>query len=162
MIENWVASLMKLQVLDHPNYAESLFNEIEKSGSKNIVVGVMYLPPDQDVYEFNKFIDSLLVHVTKNQKFVYLMGDFNINLLNEDTHCRTNDFVNILTSHSMYPSITRPTRITSKSATLIDNIFTNSKTCQTSGIIITDISDHLPIFITTDLDVNRTKRTIVK
>ena len=43
----------------------------------------------------------------KIKKLVYLMGDFNINLLNEDTHCRTNDFVNILTSHSMYPSITR-------------------------------------------------------
>ena len=48
--------------------------------------------------------------------------------------------------------------ITSKSATLIDNIFTNSKTCQTSGIIITDISDHLPVFITTDLDVYKTKK----
>ena len=90
-----------LAQLDHPKYVESLFIEIEKSGSKNIVVGVMYRPPDQDVKGFNEFIDSLLVHVTKNQKLVYLMGDFNINLLNEDTHCRTNDFVNILTSHSM-------------------------------------------------------------
>ena len=80
----------------------------------------MYRPRDQDVNEFNEFIDSLLVHVTKKQKLVYLMCDFNINLLNEDTHCRTNDFVNILTSHSMDPSITRPTRITSKSATLIN------------------------------------------
>ena len=93
-----------------------------------------------------------------NQKLVYLLGDFNINLLNKDTHCRTNDLVNILTSHPMYPSITRPTRITSKSASLIiDNIFTNSKTFQTSGIIITDKSDHLPGFIT-DLGVYRTKK----
>ena len=126
-----------LAKLDHPNYVESLFIEIEP-GSKNVVVGVMYRPPDQDVNGFNEFNASLLDHVTKNQKLVYLMGDFNINLLNKDTHCHTKDFVNILTSHSMYPSITRPTRITSKSATLIDNIFTNSKTCQTSGIIITD------------------------
>ena len=81
------------------------------------------------------------------------MGDFNINLLNGYTHCHTNDFDNVLTSHSIYPNITRPTRITSKSATVIGNIFTNSKTCQTSDIIITDISDHLPVFIITDLDV---------
>ena len=57
----------------------------------------------------------------------------------------------------MYPSIAKTIRITSKSATHIDNIFNNSKTCQTSGIIITDISDNLSVFITTDLDVYRTK-----
>ena len=28
----------------------------------------MYRPPDQDVNEFNKFIDCLLVHVTKKKK----------------------------------------------------------------------------------------------
>ena len=55
------------------------------------------------------------------------MGDFNINLLNEDVHTLTNDFLNIMSSNSLYPSITKPTRITSNSATLIDNIFTNSK-----------------------------------
>jgi hypothetical protein len=81
------------------------------------------------------------------------MGDFNVNLLNEDIHTQTNEFVNIVTSHSLYPSITKPTRITATSATLIDNIFTNSLAHQTSGIIMTDISDHMPIFITTDLRV---------
>ena len=89
----------------------------------------------------------------QNEKPVYLMGDFNINLLNEDVH--TNDFLNIMSSNSLYPSITKPTRITSNSATLIDNIFTYSKSYQTSGIIITDISDHLPVFITTDLKLHR-------
>ena len=67
----------------------------------------------------------------------------------------TNDFVNVITSHSLYPSITKPTRNTSKTATLIDNIFTNSKSKQTSGIIITDLSDHLPIFRSTDFNVSR-------
>ena len=63
----------------------------------------------------------------------------------------TTDFLNVMSSNSLYPSITKPTRITSNSATLIGNIFTNSKSYQTSGIIITDINDHLPVFITTDL-----------
>ena len=41
----------------------------------------------------------------------------------------------------------RPTRLTSYSATLIDNIFTNniSALCD-NGLIINDLSDHLPIF----------------
>jgi hypothetical protein len=67
--------------------------------------------------------------------------------------------MNVLSSFSLYPSITKPTRITSKSATLIDNIFTNSRKRQTSGLITTDISDHLPIFITTDLNVYRHHNT---
>ena len=43
--------------------------------------------------------------------------------------------------------ISRPTRITSKTASLIDNIFTNEPTnCAVSGLLFTDISDHLTIF----------------
>lgn len=43
--------------------------------------------------------------------------------------------------------ITKPIRITSQSATLIDNIFTNINKGQVmSGILMSDISDQLPIF----------------
>ena len=60
-----------------------------------------------------------------------------------------------MSSYSLYPSTTKPTRITSTSATLSDNIITNSNSFQTSGIIIADVSDHLPVFITTDLKLCR-------
>ena len=47
--------------------------------------------------------------------------------------------------------IQEPTRITKNSATVIDNIFCNSKTTlESSGAIIYDISDHLPIFTVTN------------
>ena len=47
-----------------------------------------------------------------------------------------------------FPLITRPTRITSNTATLIDNIFTNNllNNFSVSGLMFCDISDHLPIF----------------
>ena len=46
-----------------------------------------------------------------------------------------------------FPLITRPTRITEHKASLIDNIFTNDPLSQSvSGLFISDISDHLPIF----------------
>ena len=47
------------------------------------------------------------------------MRDFNINLLNEDVHAQTQNFMNILSSYCLYPSISKPTRITANSATLI-------------------------------------------
>ena len=41
-----------------------------------------------------------------------------------------------------------PTRITDTTATLIDNIFTNNVDCQiASGLVMADISDHLPIYV---------------
>ena len=50
---------------------------------------------------------------------------------------------------NMLPVITKPTRITDTSATLIDNILISSKLQQAyhSGIIISDMSDHLPTVI---------------
>ena len=78
----------------------------------------------------------------------YICGDFNINLLKQDVSKDTDIFINNIFSYGYYPLINRPTRITQSCATLIDNIFTNVKNYHdiTSGIIISDVSYHLPIF----------------
>ena len=75
------------------------------------------------------------------------MGDFNLDLLNNDLHSATKEFINALFSHFLYLLISRPTRLTSYGAALIDNIFNNniSASCD-NGLIINDLSDHLPIF----------------
>ena len=46
------------------------------------------------------------------------MGDFNLDLLHYDDHAPTQEFMDSLFSHMFFPLITRPTRITSHSATL--------------------------------------------
>ena len=51
------------------------------------------------------------------------MGDFNVNLLNYESHNETNDFINTMVSHYLLPHILHPTRVTDHSATVIDNIF---------------------------------------
>ena len=56
----------------------------------------------------------------------------------------------MISAYGFCPLINKPTRITSRTATLIDNILTNNDTHQISaGILYTDISDHLPLFQTT-------------
>ena len=50
----------------------------------------------------------------------------------------------------MNPSISLPTRITSHSAILIDNIFTNSHSTL-AGTLVCDLSHHLPIFLISTL-----------
>ncbi len=54
-----------LQQMKSPENVESLFIKIDRLASKNIVVGVMYRPPDQNVNEFNKYIDNVLTHAYK-------------------------------------------------------------------------------------------------
>ena len=77
-----------------------------------------------------------------------MMGDFNINLLNFETHHPTDDFINTLGSYFFLPQILQPTRVTDHSATLIDNIFFNSlEHHSVSGNIVHDLTDHLPNFL---------------
>ena len=82
------------------------------------------------------------------KKLCYFFGDYNINLFNYGSHNLASQFIDMMYSFSYVPLINRPTRITKNSASLIDNIFTNNynvldKSMQ--AILITDISDHLPI-----------------
>ena len=70
------------------------------------------------------------------------------NMLKIDKHKNTSHLFNLFTSSGFIPTITRPTRITHTSCTLIDNIYTNITTSDAtihSGILTYDISDHLPI-----------------
>ena len=53
------------------------------------------------------------------------------------------------------PLITKPTRITSHTATLIDHIYTNTVNRLISGVLPVDISDHLPIFCTVETSLKK-------
>ncbi|CAH3175603.1 unnamed protein product, partial [Porites lobata] len=53
-------------------------------------------------------------------KICFLMGDFNINLINYQNHHLTGQFLDGMYSNMFFPLITRPSRITSHTATLID------------------------------------------
>ena len=56
---------------------------------------------------------------------MFLVGDFNINLLNSHKHKGSNDFTESFFSLGLFPCVNGPSRITSHSATFMDNIFTN-------------------------------------
>ena len=79
-----------------------------------------------DLTNFNyNYLNKLLENISKEQKSIFLLGDFNVNLLNHNEHNQTNEFLDSLASNSFIPLILQPARITSHSNTLIDNIFPN-------------------------------------
>jgi len=62
------------------------------------------------------------------------------------------------------PLISEPTRYTTTNCTLIDNTFTNSSNnILNPGIIINDMSDHLPAFCSvkgSDVNINKIDRYV--
>ena len=130
----------------HISGSEDIFIEIINSKSKNIIVGTIYRPPNSEIDLFLHDIDEGLHKILQENKNVYLMGDYNIDLLTTTQHNNLR-FINILQSNAFYPHINKPTRISNTSQTLIDNIFSNVYFNSTNGILYSDISDHLPIFV---------------
>ena len=125
-------------------YFQSISVNIKISHNKSMNIISIYRTPDTCMDTFTDSIDNLL---KKNKQKTYLCGNFNIDLIKAYNHNKTEYFINIIFGMGFHPLITKPTRITSYSATLIDNIFTNDSEFRTkSGIIITDISGHLPVF----------------
>ena len=125
---------------ENNEFIESLcveLTDICSSSCKNSIIGVVYRPPKTSIETFNEILED-----------IYITGDFNINLFNSETHQPTPSFLESMFSNSLLPVINRPTRVTTNSATLIDNIFLSSwQNEQISGILYTDISDHFQIFV---------------
>ena len=130
------------------NELESTFIEIVSPKKSNIIVGVIYRHPSMDLTDFNcNYLNQLLENISKEKRTIFLLGDFNVNLLNYNEHNQTNEFLDSLAFNSFIPSILQATRITSHSNTPIDNIFSNVTDPDIiSGNLTATISDHLPQF----------------
>ena len=78
-----------------------------------------------DLFRFiHYYLNPLLENLAKEQKTVFLLGDFNVDLLKSEQHEATDEFLYSLSSNMFLRHIVQPTRITSHSKILIDNILT--------------------------------------
>ncbi len=86
----------------------------------------------------------LLDHV--HSKYIVIGTYQNFDYMKVDVHSFTSQLLDIFMTNGLAPCITRPTRLTNTSATLIDNIDISAEYCNScsSGIMISDISDHFP------------------
>ena len=95
--------------------AETVFVEFSKEDTgcdKDIIIAVVYKPPNSDVDMFKDCLNSVLDKIRKENKYSYLLGDYNINLLNVDKHIPTSDFIDSLFAQHYVPLINKPTRVT--------------------------------------------------
>ena len=76
-------------------------------------------PSESNDVHLHEFLQNL---GTDNKKIV-LMGDFNIDMLKHDNNMDSATLVDCMYSTFLLPCVTDPSRITSHSRTLIENIF---------------------------------------
>ena len=90
-----------------------LFVEVIVPQGKNIIIGVIYRPPNENLNTFVKSFNEVTDKITTENELCYLMGDFNVNLMSYHRNNLTGEFLDNIYSNSLCPLINRPTRITS-------------------------------------------------
>ena len=91
---------------------------------------------------------DILAKKHKN-KLIAIVGDSNIDLLQHNTYEPATKLFDTYTEYGFAPVISRPTRVTTTSATLIDHIFVSTPhRVSNSAVLTLDMSDHLATHVT--------------
>ena len=119
---------------------------------RTFILGNIYCPPKGNLTEFTsemcKFIDFICAQFSLDD--LYLLDVYNIDFFKFNLNQKYFDFYSIMCSYGLSPAILRPTRVTQHSKTLIDQIWYNGGDPSlnlSSGVILSDLSDHFPIFV---------------
>ena len=71
---------------------ETIWVAIKQKKGKNILCCCAYRHPDTDVDEFKDYLQNVFQKISKENKLIYLMGEFNFDLMNYETDTSTADF----------------------------------------------------------------------
>ena len=103
------------------NEMEGLFIEIDKQvfgTTSDLIIGIIYQMPNSSIDIFIDWINDILNIIHRESKICYFLGDLNIDLLKYEEHRLTSEFLDLIYSYNVFPLISKPTRITSDTATL--------------------------------------------
>ena len=135
---------------------ETCFVElISQDKNKNIIVGIIYRHPHNNFDQFFPVLQSTCEKVLKDYNLI-LMGDTNIDVSVGTNVAQAKTYQDLLLGLDIKNLISRPTRITNTTETIIDHILTNlSYDSVRAGIVVSDITDHLPVFVFFNLPVKQ-------
>ena len=124
-----------------------------KYNNSDLVILGCYRPHSGTSEEFVTDLTRLLNNHSVMNKKTILLGDLNINLMNNSSE--REHFMNFMQSYYFVPKITKPTRFSSNISevpSLLDQIWTNFIDNSISGILSIDITDHCPVFFLLPID----------
>jgi len=130
---------------------ENLWIEVIKEQNRYIV-GWIYRHPGYKINTFTEKLNKGLTQIFNYKLPCFIAGDINIDLKRFQTHQDTKTYLDNLILNNFMPVVVMPSRISEKSATLIDHIYYSggSKSINDvvkGGNLWCDITDHLPNFV---------------
>ena len=144
-----LAGALALHVNRPLDGVETCFIELPRVKQNYVMIGCIYRHPHSDREDFKEILREKLEYLNTQGYEVYIAGDINQDFFRYSTDKLTSDYLDMLLNLGYMPIITKATRITDHSASLIDHIYTKApQKVLTSGICLADISDHLPCFCT--------------
>ena len=136
------------------NELENLCIEIRKPNSKPFIVINWYWPPNSPIGLFSH-LENLIARLDLTNLEFFLLGDVNADIASTNNDNNVRQRANIADIYSLRQLISEPTRITDKSATLIDLIFTNCpERVVCSGVVHISISDHSLVYVFRKLSIS--------
>ena len=132
---------------DDDSHGEFQFLKIHRCKGFNntkLIINV-YRSPSKSVEKFTNLLDSVLKSIERHsRKHTLITGDFNVDLIKYNNDMVSQNLVAVMEKYGFVQLVSRPTRVTDHSATLIDHAYTNDILNTTSCHVITaNISDHL-------------------
>ena len=97
---------------------QALWIEISLVKKKNVICGIIYRQHNSPE-RFQQCFDESIEKYTALDKEIYILGDFNIDLLKAQSSNYNQDFLMSLQNCYLIPTVVNPTRVRSTSATLI-------------------------------------------
>ena len=112
---------------------------------------MFYRPPIGAIKRLKNYLEIVFKKANTENKLCFVVGDFNLNCLDYNENLKVRTFYNQIFAHGCISLITRPIRVTSKTFSLTDNIFTNfifdTLLKLKKGINKRKVSDHFPVFV---------------
>ena len=112
------------------------------------IICALYRPKFKydDIDLFSHELEKVLNDRYIKKDKIIILGDFNINLLEHNSHNPTDEFLSSMQSSRFWPHICHPTRFPTGNQlgtpALLDHVYTNFYDNIHAGIIYFDISDH--------------------
>ena len=136
---------------DYPNCEACFIEVVCDNTDLNPIFGALYRHPGIYARPFNNHLGEFLEKFTERGVNLTMLGDINIDL--NKSNVVSHEYVNIINSAGFTTLINQPTQIfhyeslSYVSCSTLDHIITNcSSHFSKVGILVADVSDHLPVF----------------
>ena len=129
------------------NDLESIWVEFKHNKQESFYISYCYRPPSSTIDWIAKFENNIEKAISDNREII-ILGDLNFNLVHEQQSA-TKSWMRMINARNFQKLITKPTRVTDISETLIDHVYSNiPENVSENAVPNFCLSDHFPVCFT--------------